>query len=91
MKRATHTPGPWVVRRDNWHVNIETEDGSHWLADLPFEGSVPNARDMADAHLIAAAPELLDMLIRIADAEFGTGCWPDGDEIQELIEKAGGT
>lgn len=47
---STHTPGPWVVRKDS---SIETKDG------LTVAGFID---DVKDAALIAAAPELLEAL-----------------------------
>lgn len=48
-----HTPGPWTVSRGGW------DDNAH--ACYSLEG-VKDVR-VADARLIAAAPELLECLI----------------------------
>lgn len=55
MKKAKHTPGPWV------ETSIEGWDGVKPLnANLPICNLVEN--NPANASLIAAAPEMLEML-----------------------------
>lgn len=56
---SAHTPGPWVVLRDPQHGGplVCTEDIA--IADvMELEGGT----DEANAHLIAAAPDLLAAL-----------------------------
>lgn len=64
---SEHTPGPWIAVRGlaYWEVKPEQKDGGH---KLPFQiadtcSSDPEDPDRglqeANAHLIAAAPELL--------------------------------
>lgn len=79
-----HTPGPW--RTDpNYYIYVWAAD-SKMVADLPFEpeetfiarmrgvgrGATP-AEQKANAHLIAAAPDLLAAL-RLWD----NGCYVEG-------------
>jgi hypothetical protein len=54
---SQHTPGPWVVHHDAdcKEIEITAEDGR--IIAFMF-GNQP--QDIADAHLIAAAPDLLD-------------------------------
>ena len=54
----SHTPGPWSV--SGWSI-LEDTNGTLICEVLPWneEGS---AEDHANAHLIAAAPELLEAL-----------------------------
>jgi hypothetical protein len=60
-----HTPGPWttdVVRFTNYTLRI-IKAGTDWIAHVhtqSTESDIP--RDVSNAHLIAAAPELLDAL-----------------------------
>lgn len=60
---AQHTPGPWVIsypsRRSRPH--IRTPDGIY-VMDGGSGSSRPSVRQLADARLIAAAPELLEAL-----------------------------
>lgn len=54
-----HTPGPWKV---------VITPGGDTLIDTPrFRWSLGRLMSKADAHLIAAAPELLEALQRIID------------------------
>ena len=65
-----HTPGPWttdVVRFTNYTLRI-IKAGTDWIAHVhtqSTESDIP--RDVSNAHLIAAAPELLDALESAAD------------------------
>lgn len=102
MTTTKHTPGPWAVDEFTAKVNgrmrrgIIQENGELWIANLPSE--VENAE--ADASLIAAAPELLRLLVDIATHLSGGPLHPDGmifeeDEaalavIREAIAKARG-
>ncbi len=65
-----HTPGPWQAfyksKYDEWHVSIPMPGSSMGWA--LFDDGVRSENPEADARLIAAAPELLDVLIRARDA-----------------------
>lgn len=60
-----HTPGPWFTKREGFStVYVEARIGGGWLQEVAAcgptkEGSV---QQEANAHLIAAAPELLEAL-----------------------------
>ena len=96
-----HTPGPW-------HADSFLGSDSYEDPDLPFveigdvkwspnKTSVPSAlQQYTDAHLIAAAPELLEELeSRYVDAKCGCGhpackrC-RDDQETERIINKAKG-
>jgi hypothetical protein len=73
MERGTHTPGPWQIRppKDHeGHVHIVGtqlgDDGITIATAYPTASSPASGprylRREANAHLIAAAPELLDAL-----------------------------
>ena len=92
-----HTPGPWKVY----------DDGDMWIA--PSDGDAPivcdicphgeefvySLEDDANAHLIAAAPELLEAL-KVAQAWIADescpceGCEAVNDQIAAAIAKAEG-
>lgn len=59
-----HTPGPWLsfykAKYDEWHVSLPVADSSFKLALAPDGIQSLNRED--DAHLIAAAPDLLNEL-----------------------------
>lgn len=66
-KTQTHTPGPWTVDEDNkvWG-KAECCDGPKCdMCRVPVASSLAEDSDMeeADARLIAAAPELLEVAI----------------------------
>jgi len=65
-ERASHTPGPWRIQQESvdtqWH--IITAAGGRIMANIHIETG--NAMDAANARLIAAAPELLEALKRLA-------------------------
>ena len=64
-----HTPGPWFVYRPTVYSlpHIRSRAGGEWgvyVMDAPTRGGTYHAkvRQLADARLIAAAPELLEAL-----------------------------
>lgn len=59
-----HTPGPW-----KGNGTLIESDAPSYIASVNYAGSVEETR--ANARLIAAAPELLAALERIAYAPFG--------------------
>lgn len=63
-----HTPGPWHARYNGHYWDIQVEPGAH---EPKFAYSMRNPhdprtagleRERANAHLIAAAPQLLEAL-----------------------------
>lgn len=66
---SKHTPGPWVAHKaedlHGYNHFVMTPNG--FLGYLPkdSEGGGAQLFIKADAHLIAAAPELLEALIRL--------------------------
>lgn len=63
MSTTKHTPGPWhIARFDATTVEIRSERGL-----IVAEVGNTSTEDDANARLIAAAPELLSALQRIAD------------------------
>jgi hypothetical protein len=58
-----HTPGPWTEFEDSDSHDIIAPDGTHIARMEPRNGQpVDHAMQVADAHLIAAAPALLEAL-----------------------------
>ena len=57
---ANHTPGPWIARR----VDCDVMAGERLVADC-MTGRL--REDRANARLIAAAPEMVDMLIEVQE------------------------
>ena len=57
---ANHTPGPWIAR-----MNCDVMAGERLVADC-MTGWLKE--DRANARLIAAAPEMLDILIELQES-----------------------
>lgn len=68
---AKHTPGPWDARSFNGGVFAQDVFVASVYGDDP--DCRPDDRMRANARLIAAAPELLDALIELADC--GAEAW----------------
>ena len=89
-----HTPGPWRAfykhKYDEWHVSLP---GQGLRLGLFQNGLVSENRE-ADAHLIAAAPDLLDALHEgrraIGDHHAPADCYATGpmtgDAYRDLVE-----
>jgi len=77
MAKAKHTPGPWVVRKWSQLMNIQgnihqVTDGDLYPTafvpawDMPGAGEIEGTQEaIANARLIAAAPDLLEALEKI--------------------------
>lgn len=86
MSEFKHTPGPWVIRV------IDLHEGGSGFEIVGANGDIvcdnqtyyPHAIDKKNARLIAAAPELLEALVRLMpsaeDNTAGYGGEPDEDE-----------
>ena len=74
MSECKWTPGPW--QRSGWSVLCQ----SHTVVCniLPWDSSGCREEDSANAHLIAAAPELYDSLERVL------ALWVSGADPEEL-------
>ena len=65
---ANHTPGPWYVKRNGVRSPVNSEDGRH-IAMINYNPmTMPNEMHEANARLIAAAPEMLDILIDLQES-----------------------
>ena len=87
--QAKHTPGPWYLLEKEmfgFSIRANTPRGSEIIAETGgFDSD-------ANAHLIAAAPELLEALKMVID-ETNAGLWKDVLPIRkarEAIRKAEG-
>lgn len=91
-----HTPGPWHVSRSSAYVRYTQSDGTHPnICDVGTWSATPEEL-VANARLIAAAPELLDSLQEmkaLAEIKFGN-LDPDANVLFEkakvVIRKAKG-
>ena len=60
-----HTPGPWVICSDRFSPPTIIATGVFNICEM--SGAASNEGVMADAKLIAAAPELLEALQMVRD------------------------
>ena len=61
-----YTPGPWKVGPE-FAYEIQTSNGKHEIATAYWPDTHIDEEIEANARLIAAAPEMLDMLIELQD------------------------
>ena len=91
-KRATFTPGPWVVKHDKEGLPFIGVTSDPWT----YPGTVATVEQEKDARLIAAAPELLEQcrefekclthLINSGDS----GADLERDKLREILAKVDG-
>jgi len=79
---SKHTPGPWVVDAEDNRI-LATDKRETIICSL--SATCRNPGVLADAHLIAAAPDMLAALIKIRDDAYDQ---PTTDELTALIERA---
>ena len=73
---ANHTPGPWIAR-----MNCDVIAGERLVANC-MTGWL--REDRANARLIAAAPEMLDMLIELQES---AQYWTEYDVPLGIVDK----
>jgi hypothetical protein len=75
-----HTPGPWRIVEQTSTIVVVTESqsktkygASRYACIGGFDGSIPEqlSEAMANARIIAAAPDLLEALEMLAAVDFG--------------------
>lgn len=91
MNETKHTPGPWTIEipdKRSTDVKVCGPIGSGFVAYLaPHDLEVVQA----NAHLIAAAPEMLETLKALcgtADSVMGAIDWPEYRQARTAITKA---
>ena len=80
MSETKFTPGPWVVKNDDWGIHVQCKDS---VSGLSFAVTpiceVEQEEDTGgidDAHLIAAAPDMyeaLEALLSLRHNQCGCG------------------
>lgn len=78
MNEFKGTPGPWRLRNRLTSIDV----------DIPAEGpydTITDIQDIHDAHLIAAAPDLLEALL---DLEARACVYVNTSEAKAVIAKA---
>lgn len=95
-EKATHTPGPWMVMQTRLHIIVRSvhAGGRPALADMDklFIDGSNLGEALADAHLMAAAPEMLAALKEYVEWGAMTGSDRDlfEDKFRAAIAKAEG-
>ena len=90
MSEAKHTPGPWKAHATNLARSGQTEYEIHWSEDGECVAEIVHGAP--DAHLIAAAPEMLATLRKL---EYWLDTDPEviealpGDERRDHMAKLG--
>ena len=90
----SHTPGPWRVASDS-DRHVETIDGLQVASIKPlgFDFVERWGETVANARLIAAAPELLEVVKEVVESLRGCPCEPCDKSrlaIQSLIDRVEG-
>lgn len=91
MKEFKGTPGPWFEHRDGFStVYIEARIGGGMIQEVAACGPCDKGSDQqsANAKLIAAAPELLEALIKLVDIVDDMVHGPSTDAAHSAINKA---
>ena len=88
-KHATHTPGPWVVKHDKEGLPFIGVASDPWT----YPGTVATVEQEKDARLIAAAPEMFEVLSELLDTlemSKGYGFDEEYDKLREVLAKIEG-
>lgn len=62
MSGPEHTPGPWSASEDKHSGHYDVSSVKEVIAQVLYVNNEAGGRGLADARLIAAAPELLEAL-----------------------------
>jgi hypothetical protein len=73
--KARHTPGIWTYQNGGTYITYRTEDGADLVVARVDYGMMPEEYS-ANARLIAAAPDLLDVCRQLVWA------YENGDELE---------
>lgn len=89
MSNEKFTKGPWYAKNDLFVCNTVNDDVAIVLCDNIFDDA-SKAEAMAEASLIAAAPEMYEMLKQLLDAEGVIKTNHNRSAIKQLLSKARG-
>ncbi len=84
MTQTTHTPGPWILEKGKAHDLIVDKDGTPIAEINTFIGPFGRDENNANAHLIAAAPELLRAIELIINSDMAQREEDEGNISTEL-------
>ena len=86
---SKHTPGPWNVVEHDYIVSKENRDYGRIIARI-LKIDISDPAEEANAHLIAAAPEMFALLEEIESKRIYLGAKLT-KKITKLLDKADGT
>ena len=91
-KAAKHTSGPWTAHWSKYsegcYIVKAGAPSNRVLAKFDGDGDGPDAEEIASAHLIAAAPDMLTALKRCEAMVSTDQGPPNWDWVREVIAKA---
>ena len=77
MKQTKHTPGPWTVDEEIEAIYVVIRNANRDPVALGYLSGWDKKTARANAHLIAVAPELLEVLVDLVSEVDG----PDGSPL----------
>lgn len=82
-----HTAAPWKYNPEDGEIYMDDGDVQALIATVNLE-CVSEEQGNADGQLIAAAPELLDV-VKVILSTVGTGAfWPALERAKKIVQKA---
>lgn len=93
-KQAAHTPGPWETNRPFTAITSDANGRPRVVAEIwyrrtPFPGHPTDYEEaIANARLIAAAPDLLAALHKVLNTisiQTASGCRPGRDNFNDAV------
>lgn len=89
MKEFKGTPGPWEIMMDGDEIKIIQADSlENGIGCRSYIAICEEVQCIEDSNLIAAAPELLDALIKLVDIVDDMVHGPSTDAAHAAINKA---
>lgn len=96
MKSTKFSKGPWLVEMSSRESIYSVDNGEVKMIVSPRQDDMTIEESTANAHLIAAAPEMLEALelalpyLKVANNDNGLICNVAIDSIESVIKKARG-
>ena len=84
-----HTPGPWkLIEQGDANMYGMVTAGNRWIINFQQNGELMSETELANARLMAAAPELLEALISAKNliGSFRLKKDPPSQQVWEQIE-----
>lgn len=82
---ATSSTPPWSIRDEGDHFRIHDAEGFIIALVMPIPSKLPQAEELANAHLFKAAPLMFEALNNAIDV-FGSGLMPRVPDDRDLAK-----